>query len=133
MNKPPIIAKVPRPAANLRRGVVVGALALAAALAVLFFFDPASHAFYPQCMFKRLTGWDCPGCGGLRATHQLLHGHVGAAFALNPLPFLLAPAGLWWLAAQRRGWKIPTWLHRGETLLAFVAALLVFTILRNVR
>jgi hypothetical protein len=31
----------------------------------------------------------CPGCGSLRAAHQLLHGNVEAAWALNK-PFLMA-------------------------------------------
>jgi hypothetical protein len=63
------------------------------AAAGLFFFDPAQHGFYPRCFFKLMTGLDCPGCGGLRATHQLLHGHVGAAMALNPLFIVSIPVG----------------------------------------
>ena len=58
---------------------------------VLFFFDPASHAFYPGCPLHALTGLDCPACGGLRAAHLLLHGHLRAAFALNPFLFFALP------------------------------------------
>ena len=63
-------------------------LGLAVALAggtALFLLDPSQHGFYPRCFLKMATGLDCPGCGGLRATHQLLHGHFSAAFSLNPL------------------------------------------------
>jgi hypothetical protein len=70
------------------RSVILVLLGFAAGLAVasaLFFFDPSQHAFYPRCFFKMMTGLDCPGCGGLRATHQLLHGQIRAALALNPL------------------------------------------------
>lgn len=62
---------------------------------VLFAVDPARHEIYPTCLFYATTGWQCPGCGGLRATHQLLHGHLAAAWALNPLAVLLAPLGAW--------------------------------------
>ncbi|HZV68162.1 MAG TPA: DUF2752 domain-containing protein [Saprospiraceae bacterium] len=47
-------------------------------------FDPEKVAF-PKCPFREFTGWLCPGCGSQRAMHQVLHGHFGAAFHLNPL------------------------------------------------
>ncbi len=114
--------------------MALGALAILAVIAVLFAFDPGQYGFYPRCMFKAQTGLDCPGCGGLRAMHQLLHGHVAAAFTLNPLLILSAPffaaAGLtnrWRRVTGRQGPpRQPrlTWL-----LLAVVVA---FGILRNV-
>ena len=69
--------------------------ALAAETAVLFFFDPARYAIYPVCPWHALTGWDCPGCGTLRALHQLTHGNLAAAWRLNPLTVALLPVGLW--------------------------------------
>jgi hypothetical protein len=73
--------------------VVAGSLALAAI--VLFCFDPSRVPIYPVCLFHRTTGLLCPGCGGLRAAHQLLHGHLVAAFRFNPLLILALPPGLW--------------------------------------
>jgi hypothetical protein len=70
----------------------VGVAAAAACALVLYFFNPSQSAFYPRCFFKMATGLDCPGCGGLRATHQLLHGHVREAFVLNPLFIAALPA-----------------------------------------
>jgi len=61
-----------------------------AAGGTLYFVDPARHDLYP-CMLYATTGLKCPGCGGLRATHQLLHGQLTAAWALNPLAVLLVP------------------------------------------
>ena len=83
------------------RGLALGA-ALLGVLAgvVLFCFDPAQYAFYPFCLWHSLTGLACPGCGSLRALHQLLHGHPAAAFHLNPLLILSLPLGLWLLARQ---------------------------------
>ena len=62
---------------------------LLAGAAYLFLFEPGKTGFFPVCLFRLCTGFTCPGCGSTRAMHQLLHGHVLAAFMLNPL-FLLA-------------------------------------------
>lgn len=66
------------------------------ALAILWRFNPSHTPYYPRCVLFTTTGIQCPGCGGLRATHQLLHGHVATAFAHNALAVTLLPlaAGL---------------------------------------
>ena len=79
------------PARRNRIACAILALSALGAAAVLFFFDPAAHAFYPACPLHSLTGLDCPACGGLRAAHRLLHGHFRAAFALNPFLFFALP------------------------------------------
>lgn len=58
---------------------------------ILYVFDPASHAFYPRCWLYATTGFQCPGCGGLRAAHALLHGQLSEAFQFNPLLVILLP------------------------------------------
>ncbi len=65
------------------------------ALAVV---DP-SHG-PPVCPFKAVTGYDCPGCGGTRAAHQLFTGHLGAALSFNVLAVLTMPFILWGLFAS---------------------------------
>lgn len=87
----------PRPLRPFRP-FLLGALLAggAAVVTVLFRYDPATADFFPPCPFRLLTGLQCPGCGSTRAFHQLLHGHLGAALALNPLlPLYLAALG--WL------------------------------------
>src|ERR1051325_7439110 len=68
-------------------------LGLAAGAVFLFFFNPSSpsNQFFPQCPFRLVTGWQCPGCGSTRAFYQLLHLHPVAAFKLNPLIMLTLP------------------------------------------
>jgi hypothetical protein len=65
-----------------------------AAAALLFAFDPAVTWWFPSCPFYALTGWLCPFCGTLRAAHALLHGHVAAAFALNPMATVALALGV---------------------------------------
>jgi hypothetical protein len=73
-----------------RRSTVIAIWSLlAAGAAYLFAFEPGRTGFFPICMFRFLTGYQCPGCGSTRALHQILHGHLVAAFMLNPL-FLIA-------------------------------------------
>lgn len=67
----------------------------AVALAVgglIYSIDPATSPLYPPCLLHSLTGLQCPGCGGTRALHQLLHGNVAEAFRLNALLFVAAAA-----------------------------------------
>lgn len=52
-------------------------------LAMLYVFNPTDYVLMPKCLFKLLTGWQCPGCGFQRATHALLHGHLAQAWAYN--------------------------------------------------
>src|ERR1051325_4831726 len=77
----------------LGRKYVVMAMvsSLAAAIILLRTFDPASSGLFPPCPVYYFTGLYCPGCGSLRAVHQLLHGHLQAAWAMNPLSVTLFP------------------------------------------
>lgn len=129
-----------RPAAlaGHRTALIVATLALcgACAAATLFAFDPATARFYPVCIFHALTGLHCPGCGSLRALHQLLHGHVAAAFGLNALmvlslPFIaygLASYGLRWLGRR----PLPPVFARPWLGWALFAAIVAFGVLRNI-
>jgi hypothetical protein len=58
---------------------------------LLYTFNPADSRLYAPCPFHALTGLYCPGCGSLRAIHQLLHMHLLSAFKLNPLLVLSIP------------------------------------------
>lgn len=45
----------------------------------------------PRCLFRTVTGCDCPACGTQRAVNALLHGDPAAAFWHNPYLALLTP------------------------------------------
>lgn len=76
----------------LGAGLLAGA---GVAALVLFAFNPERVPIYPVCLFHRWTGLDCPGCGSLRALHQLLHGNFVEALRLNALLVLSLPLFAW--------------------------------------
>ena len=81
-------------------------LPLAAALPVLFLFNPSKYSFYPRCMLYVTTGIYCPGCGALRATHQLVHGHILAAMRCNLMLVLAVPFVAYFLLQQIICWML---------------------------
>jgi hypothetical protein len=105
-----------------------GALA-AGALAYVGLADPhRSNFFFPACPFNVLTGLDCPGCGGLRMMHDLLHGDLAAAvidnvFLLVGLPALLVWALVRW-RLNRPVWNIPL-------VVVIVATAVTWAVVRN--
>lgn len=80
----------------MTKSLKITAVALAATLAgamtvVYFFVDPAQSKLMPRCLFKSLTGWDCPGCGSQRMLHALLHGDWAGAWHANPFLLSMGP------------------------------------------
>jgi hypothetical protein len=115
--------------------VAVSAVFAVLALGVLFFFDPSRYAIYPTCPFHQLTGLNCPGCGALRAVHQLIHGHLAAAFRLNPFIWIVLPVLLLAMAKnaiqQLRGAAPEPKMASSFWIWLLLAALILFTVLRN--
>jgi hypothetical protein len=113
--------------------VLLGVTALGVG-AVVFFFNPSTHRFYPVCLFHELTGWNCPGCGMTRALYALLHGNLMAALKDNALfVALLALAAVWGarLAVRKArkqpaAWKIPP-----KILWLALALAILFAVVRN--
>jgi Protein of unknown function (DUF2752) len=108
--------------------------AVGGATAYVGVVDPSGHGVYPLCPSRVLFGIDCPACGGLRGTHDLLRGQVGQALDHNLLlPGFLAVLGvalaLWLLPLVGRPaatLRFPRWATVGA--MALVAA---FTVARN--
>jgi len=119
--------------------LLLGVAALAAAVYVVYTHDPADGGYYPVCVFHKLTGLDCPGCGTLRAVHQLLHGHLLAALRLNALSVCMLPVlvvviarnslAAWQGTAAR--WPRPRWVPAGWRWW-LVGLIIAFGVLRNV-
>ncbi|WP_082974965.1 DUF2752 domain-containing protein [Mycobacterium sp. E3247] len=105
------------------------ALALGGALGYIGLVDPHnSNSVYPLCPFKWLTGWNCPFCGGLRMTNDLLHGHLAAAVNDNVLLLFGIPMLAGWLLVRRgRGKPAPS----TAAWLTMVLAVIAWTVVRN--
>ncbi len=60
-------------------------------LFVLYLFMINKYNFYIPCIFKKITGLYCPGCGITRCFLSLLKLDYYSAFRYNMLVFLLLP------------------------------------------
>lgn len=108
----------------------------AAAMLMLDIYDPVTSGVFPPCPLHYLTGWYCPGCGSLRAIHQLLHGNLSAAWALNPLTVLLLPFLAYGTASyalfEIRGQHLPRLFLPAVWIRALCAVIILFGIARNI-
>lgn len=113
-------------------------MALAAVL--LAFTNPVDVLGGGGCPTRRFAGVYCPGCGSLRATHQLLQGHAALAWRHNPLLVAVGLPCAAWLALSygaalitgRPGRSIVT-KHPPAWLLWSAAALLIgWGVVRNI-
>lgn len=110
--------------------------ALLSGVVYTFVRDPHQPGMFPSCVFLSASGFYCPGCGGLRAAHDLMHGDVASAIQMNAVAvFAIFPAiaigWAWWIAAlafpRVPRVTIPTWLA-----IAVPVALGVFWVMRNI-
>jgi len=107
-----------------------GAAALTGALAYIGLRDPHVLGFgFPACPFRMLTGWNCPGCGGLRMTHDVLHGDLAAAVVDNVFMLVGLPMLALWLILRWRGGRR---LMPMPAVAVVIAATVTWTIVRNV-
>jgi hypothetical protein len=123
---------------NLRRHPLLTAMIVCAAVGALLLraFDPATSGIFPPCPVRYLTGWYCPGCGSLRAIHQLLQGNLRAAWAMNPLSIVLLPFITYGLASHAlleiRGQGLPRLFMPALWIRALCVAIILFGIVRNI-
>jgi hypothetical protein len=116
--------------------LLLGSVVAGAGLVALRIFDPATSGVFPPCPLHALTGLYCPGCGSLRAFHQLLLGNLGAAFAFNPLAVISLPFLVYGTVSyalfQICGRYLPRWLLAASWIWTLLAAIILFAVLRNI-
>ncbi|MDQ6642369.1 MAG: DUF2752 domain-containing protein [Actinomycetota bacterium] len=120
-------------------GPLLAAAGVAALTVALRLRDPHQLGSWGLCPFKAFTGWDCPGCGGLRAVNDLTHGNISAAassnlFLVASIPLLVALWGLWFWRSSHTGAAQRRLLPRGRAKLLvglYLGLLVAFTIFRN--
>ena len=117
------------------RAPVAAGLAGLAACGYVYAVDPSAPGHYPGCPTKLLVGLDCPFCGSLRATHELMHGNVAGAVDFNVVTVtlvlpLIAIAYVLWAYRRWRGEEFTVRFPKWATG-ALVGLLVVFTVVRN--
>jgi hypothetical protein len=116
--------------------IIPVAASLIVGVAVLYLIAPEKATWMPPCLFHKLTGLQCPGCGTARGLHKLLHGDVLGAWRMNPLMVVAIPLLAYLIIGghlrARRGADaeprpLPTWVP--WLIVAVVAA---FWVARNI-
>lgn len=58
---------------------------------VYIYNQPADNGPILPCFFKKVTGFQCPGCGMTRSIRSFLHFEFKKSFHYNKLPFTIVP------------------------------------------
>lgn len=110
--------------------IIVGLL-----LIIYFYVNPATSHLMPKCVFKVLTGYDCPSCGSQRVLHALLNGRFYDAIMFNPFIFLVAPYLIAVIYASFSKSRIATSIkpitHHHITISIYLIIYLVWWVVRN--
>lgn len=115
----------------------VGLFLIIASL-IVFFFNPTKTPLFPQCIFRKITGWYCPGCGSGRGFYQLIRGNFRKAWHLNPALILgLFLLSLMFLAElfssrSRFFFILNRFFHSSIYAYSLFFAILVWWVVRNI-
>lgn len=107
-------------------------------LSLLYFFYPATkNSFHPSCVFRSVTGLNCPGCGSQRAISALLRVDFLQAVSYNillviSLPFVLYSAIIFTLNAFRKEQIQQKLFHQNWFIKLVFIVVILFWILRNI-
>ena len=97
-------------------------------------FDPnvAGNPFLP-CVFHRMTGLYCPGCGMTRAMHALVHFDLLRALRMNAFFILSAPilAMMFWQLYRPLPMVLEKFLKPFMNPWPWVFAVPLFAVVRN--
>lgn len=66
-------------------------LILLSVLLFIWSIDYKTQGDFTLCLFKNITGRDCPGCGVLRGISAVLHLDFERAYALNHMNLVIIP------------------------------------------
>lgn len=117
-----------------RHIIALGALLLLGAAVLYYYADPLA-VWMPKCLFRMLTGLDCPACGSQRAFHALVHGRVGEALGYNPflvvsIPYLGFVAWTTFCDSGRRS-RLRGWVQHPAVIRLYAAIFIFWWIFRN--
>ena len=110
---------------------------LGLAFAAYMLHETGGAGWMPGCIFRKVTGLQCPGCGMTRASYATLHGRFGDAFRFNPVGMVLLPPVMIALGIEVIGWvrgkPLPFRLNPGRWGATVLAVVMIgWWILRNI-
>lgn len=110
-------------------------ICVCAAVLVGYYIFTQLTGIYIPCVFRKVTGLKCPGCGVSHMLVKMLHFDFRGAYAENQLLFFMLPALFLLLAVKII--FLPKWLRSDSRVLAAImfvciAAAVVFGVARNV-
>lgn len=95
--------------------------------------SPGEGSVLPGCVFYRLTGIYCTGCGVTRAMYALFQGQLGTALSMNALAVVSIPVATWvwidWGLGHPHKWRKAMCFIKDARVWAWL--ILVFTFARN--
>ncbi len=108
-------------------------------LVLLYYFtDPANSEwarYFPKCVWKALTGYDCPGCGLQRALHAMLTGDMKTMFWTNPFLVIFTPYFVAifyaYISPDKFAQRIKPYLYHNITIAIFLAIYVIWWVVRN--
>ena len=120
----------------MRRRSILATIIILSIGVGLYVFDPVQYTLMPKCMFKVVTGWDCPGCGFQRGVHALLHGHLLEALSYNYFFILSIPYALGlclerFVLPSEMAMKWRRVLEHRYAISTYLAIYLIWWVLRN--
>ena len=122
---------------NRKRPIILIAISILVGLFILLYsiVDPATSYLMPKCIFKMLTGFDCPSCGTQRALHTMLNGQIRDAIMLNPFIFIVAPYLLALLYSSASKSRIAVVIrpitHHYITITIYLVLYIIWWVVRN--
>lgn len=99
--------------------------------------NPTIQHYPLQCIWKALTGTQCPACGFQRALHALLHGKIGEAFSYNYFFIFSIPLALGAILSEWYNYhhifdRLRTFIHNSFTLKMYIVFYFAWWIFRNI-
>lgn len=107
-------------------------------LCLLYYFvNPLSDSFSVKCIWKELTGTQCPACGVQRALHSLLHGDFIKALRYNyffviSVPYTVMAILASWYNYNHIFDKLRNFVYSSKILKVYISIYFIWWIVRNV-
>ena len=120
-----------RPGAVQKKILIIYGVIFGAGL--LYAFLILHTPFRIPCLFREVTGLQCPGCGTSRMALALMRLDIPAAFFYNPVAFFSFP--MWVLISIAAFFGRPKALRSAKVLLRIlyinIAVYMIFAVVRN--